>query len=61
MSENIFEQTMRQFGEFQQNLVNSATAAVQQFDPQKLPARRVKLFARNTGVAVGVKIMRKDI
>ncbi|MBR6205568.1 MAG: class III poly(R)-hydroxyalkanoic acid synthase subunit PhaC [Oscillospiraceae bacterium] len=43
MSENIFEQTMRQFGEFQQNLVNSATAAVQQFDPQKFVDQMVTM------------------
>lgn len=43
MSENIFEQTMRQFGEFQQNLMNSATAAVQQFDPQKFVDQMVTM------------------
>ena len=43
MSENIFEQTMRQFGEFQQNLVKSATAAVQQFDPQKFVDQMVTM------------------
>ena len=43
MSENIFEQTMRQFGEFQQNLMNSANAAMQQFDPQKFVDQMVTM------------------
>ena len=43
MSENIYEQTLRQFGEFQKNLMNSATAAVQQFDPQKFVDQMVTM------------------
>lgn len=35
MSENIFEQSVKQFSDFQKNLMESAVMAAQQFDPQK--------------------------